>query len=60
MVISFAQPAVRDPKQKIAYAAGPFMLFHRFAYEQVGGHRAVAHEVAEDVALARAIKRHQL
>lgn len=59
MVISFAQPAVRDPKQEVAYAAGPFMLFQRFAYDLVGGHRAVASEVAEDVALARAIKRHQ-
>ncbi|HIK14430.1 MAG TPA: glycosyltransferase [Leptolyngbyaceae cyanobacterium M33_DOE_097] len=60
MVISFNQPAVRDPKQETAYAAGPFMLFRRSAYEQIGGHRAVAQEVAEDVALARAIKRHQL
>ncbi|WP_199336452.1 glycosyltransferase family 2 protein [Oscillatoria sp. FACHB-1407] len=60
MVISFNQPAVRDPKQETAYAAGPFMLFRRSAYDQVGGHRAVASEVAEDVALARAIKHHQL
>lgn len=59
MVISFNQPAVRDPKQDMAYAAGPFMLFDRGAYEQIGGHRAVAQEVAEDVALARAIKHHQ-
>jgi hypothetical protein len=60
MVISFNQPAVRDPKQEIAYAAGPFLLFRRSAYDQVGGHRAVAQEVAEDVALARALKRQQL
>lgn len=60
MVISFNQPSVRDPNQKIAYAAGPFMLFHRFAYDAIGGHRAIAHEVAEDVALARAIKHYQL
>lgn len=60
MVISFNQPAVRDPKQETAYAAGPFMLFRRSAYTRVGGHRAVAQEVAEDVALARAIKHHQL
>lgn len=60
MVISFGLPAVRDPQQEIAYAAGPFMLFQRAAYEQVGGHRACAHEVAEDVALARAMKRQQL
>jgi cellulose synthase/poly-beta-1,6-N-acetylglucosamine synthase-like glycosyltransferase len=59
LVISFAQPAVRDPNQAIAYAAGPFMLFRRDAYEQIGEHRAVAQFVAEDVALARAIKQHQ-
>jgi glycosyltransferase involved in cell wall biosynthesis len=60
LLISFNQPAVRDPEQDIAYAAGPFLLFRRSAYDQVGGHRAVAPEVAEDVALARAIKRYQL
>lgn len=60
MVISFAQPAVRDPNRETAYAAGPFLLFRRLAYDQVGGHRAIAAEVAEDVALARAIKRHRL
>lgn len=59
MVISFNQPAVRDPKQDTAYAAGPFLLFDRVAYEQIGGHRSVAQKVAEDVALARAIKHHQ-
>lgn len=60
MVISFNQPAVRDPKHETAYAAGPFLLLRRSAYDRVGGHRAMASEVAEDVALARAIKRQQL
>jgi hypothetical protein len=32
------------------------MLFRSAAYEAVGGHRAVAGEVVEDLALARAIK----
>jgi hypothetical protein len=58
LVITFAQPAVQDPHQAIAYAAGPFMLLRRSAYDRVGGHRAVSNQVAEDVALARAMKRH--
>ncbi len=56
LLISLNSKVVKDPKTKTAYAAGPFMLFRRSAYEQVGGHRAVASQVAEDVALARLIK----
>jgi hypothetical protein len=37
-------------------AASPFMLFRRSAYEQLGGHRAVAACVAEDLELARLTK----
>ena len=36
------------------------MLFRRDAYEQIGGHRALAAEVVEDLALARLIKRQRL
>ena len=32
------------------------MLFRRSAYEAIGGHRALAGEVVEDLALARTIK----
>lgn len=38
-------------------ALGPFMLFRRRAYEQIDGHRGVYDEVAEDVQLARRIRR---
>jgi hypothetical protein len=48
--------AVNDPKHEAAFAAGPFMLFRRQAYEQIGGHRAVADQVVEDVELARLVK----
>jgi hypothetical protein len=34
-------------------AVGPFMLFRRSAYEAIGGHRAMAAEIVEDVGLAR-------
>jgi glycosyltransferase involved in cell wall biosynthesis len=49
-----------DPDDSTAFAAGPFMLFRRSAYEAIGGHRAVASEVVEDLALARRIKAHGL
>lgn len=48
--------AVNDPKTDVAFAAGPFMLFRRTAYEKLGGHRAVANQVVEDVELARRTK----
>ncbi|HEY9724982.1 MAG TPA: glycosyltransferase family 2 protein [Chroococcales cyanobacterium] len=60
LLISLNSAAVKNPKTKTAFAAGPFMLFRRSAYEQVGGHQAVASHVAEDVALARLIKHNGL
>ena len=45
-----------DPESPVAFAAGPFMLFKASTYECIGGHRALAGEVVEDLALARAIK----
>ncbi len=55
---SFAE--VCDPNSERAFAVGPFMLFRRSAYEQIGGHRSVAREVVEDVQLGRRIKQHGL
>lgn len=60
LLISLNSAAAKNPKTKTAFAAGPFMLFRRSAYEQVGGHQAVASQVAEDVALARLVKHHGL
>ena len=54
--LGFPIEATNDPSSEVAFAAGPFMLFRRSAYESVGGHRALAGEVVEDLALARAIK----
>jgi glycosyltransferase involved in cell wall biosynthesis len=56
ILIGFDIRAVNDPHAESAFAAGPFMLFRRNAYDKIGGHRDVAHEVVEDVALARRIK----
>ncbi|MDX2098811.1 MAG: glycosyltransferase family 2 protein [Leptolyngbyaceae cyanobacterium bins.59] len=60
LLISLNSKIAKDPKTETAFAAGPFMLFRRSAYEKVGGHEAVADQVAEDVALARLIKHNGL
>ncbi|HID88976.1 MAG TPA: glycosyltransferase [Anaerolineae bacterium] len=41
----------------LTMAVGPFMLFRREAYQRIGGHRAVRGEIAEDVILARRMRR---
>ncbi len=41
----------------LTMAIGPFMLFRREAYQRIGGHRAVRGEIAEDVILARRMRR---
>jgi hypothetical protein len=52
----FPIEAAHDPARAVAFAAGPFMLFRRSAYAAIGGHRALAVVVVEDLALARRIK----
>ncbi len=47
---------VSDPKSPAAAANGQYILIKRSAYDAVGGHGAVAGEILEDVALARAVK----
>jgi cellulose synthase/poly-beta-1,6-N-acetylglucosamine synthase-like glycosyltransferase len=58
LAVCFDFTAVNDAsKTDSAFAAGPFMLFRRSAYDKIGGHAAVAGEIVEDVELARRIKR---
>ena len=47
---------VSDPASPIAAANGQYILIRREAYEAIGGHRAIAGDLLEDVALARALK----
>ena len=54
--LGFPIEAANDPTSDVAFAAGPFMLFSRQAYDAIGGHRKLAGEVVEDLALARRIK----
>jgi len=47
---------VSDPASPDAAANGQYLLIRREAYEAVGGHSAIAGDILEDVALARAVK----
>ncbi len=48
---------VCDPLSPTAAANGQYLLITRDAYDAVGGHAAIAGDLLEDVALARAVKR---
>jgi hypothetical protein len=48
---------VNDPAAEATFANGQFILMRRAAYDQMGGHAAVASEVLEDVRLAQAARR---
>jgi len=54
--LGFPIEKANDPDASVAFAAGPFMLFRHSAYEAIGGHRTMAAEVVEDLALAQRIK----
>jgi chlorobactene glucosyltransferase len=43
--------------QALVAANGKFMLFRKLSYQLIGGHREVRIEAAEDIALARRIKK---
>ena len=47
---------VRDSSSGVVAANGQYILVRRAAYETVGGHAAIADEILEDVALARAFR----
>lgn len=58
LAVGFNFETVNDASDlESAFAAGPFMLFKRDAYERIGGHRAIADELVEDLELARLIKK---
>ena len=57
ILFTFVDPVrVRDSDSDFAVGYGPFMFFQRTAYEQIGGHAAVASEVVEDLRLAQRVK----
>jgi len=57
LLFSLLDPVkVRNPRSKVAAAYGPYLMFRRSAYEQIGGHTCVASEVIEDLRLAHIVK----
>jgi cellulose synthase/poly-beta-1,6-N-acetylglucosamine synthase-like glycosyltransferase len=57
LALLFNPVKVNSPEYPRAVAAvGPFMLFRRAAYEDLGGHAAVRAQVVEDLRLAEAVK----
>lgn len=53
---TYSPSQVSDPASPIAAANGQYLLVTREAYDAIGGHVAVAHDLLEDVALARRVK----
>jgi glycosyltransferase involved in cell wall biosynthesis len=56
LAAAFRPAQVSDPNSPAA-ANGQYILITREAYDAVGGHAAIAGNLLEDVALARAVKR---
>ncbi|QNI35696.1 glycosyltransferase [Edaphobacter albus] len=52
----YSMKQINDPDNRLAAANGQFLLMEREAYFAIGGHRSVAKDVLEDVALAREVK----
>ncbi len=57
LAASFRPSQVSNPNSPAAAANGQYILIAREAYNAVGGHAAIASNLLEDVALARAVKR---
>src|SRR5580704_8268829 len=57
LALTYPPQKVSDPSSRVSAANGQFLLIERTAYFQVGGHRAVAASLLEDVDLAVLLKR---
>ena len=49
---------IRHPSRHIYAGVGAFNLVRRQPYEQAGGHRPIAYDVADDLRLGQLLKRH--
>jgi cellulose synthase/poly-beta-1,6-N-acetylglucosamine synthase-like glycosyltransferase len=52
----FSYDQVNDPASSVAAANGQFLMIRRDVYDSIGGHRGVASEILEDVAIAARAK----
>jgi glycosyltransferase involved in cell wall biosynthesis len=60
ILIRFPIELINDASSPVASASGPFMLFKRAAYDQIGGHAALKKVLVDDLTLARRIKQQRL
>ena len=56
LAVTYRPRDICNPAMPAAAANGQYLLVSREAYDAVGGHAAIATEILEDVALARAVK----
>jgi glycosyltransferase involved in cell wall biosynthesis len=56
LVRTYPPDRVNDPADSTAAANGQYVLVRRDVYQALGGHRAVATKILEDVELARLVK----
>jgi hypothetical protein len=56
LATTYRPEQINDPGSKVAAANGQYLLVERKPYFALGGHAAVAHNLLEDVELARAVK----
>jgi chlorobactene glucosyltransferase len=53
----FSPLRVNNPKSKIGYFIGSYFIINRDTYEKVGTHESVKHEIIEDGALGKKVKK---
>ncbi len=56
LAATYPPSQVCNPQSPVAAANGQYLMISREAYEAIGGHRAVASSLLEDVAIARLVK----
>lgn len=56
LMIWFRPSSVSNPRKRVAFANGMFMLIRREAYEAIGTHEAVRGSLIEDMDIARLVK----
>ncbi|MEI7834967.1 MAG: glycosyltransferase [Planctomycetota bacterium] len=56
LMIWFRPSHVNDPRRRVAFANGMFILIRRVAYEAIGTHEAVRGSLIEDMDIARLVK----
>ncbi len=57
MTLWYPIEKLNNPKSRLGFANGQYILFSRKSYEQIGGHEAVKEELLEDVALSERAKK---